>query len=316
MVNAALSIQVRYLECPKLKTSIDAFGLRDASWLRFSVSPNANANGNTHLRACSVETPERYHIPFEHIELITKDNVTLKSFLFIQKRRLEDATDIRTTATTDTEFAARRPTVIVFHGNAESYADGVVFARVLYLRLRCNVALASYRGYGDCTGVPSEHGIQIDSQILYGLSLGGAVAIDLASRNPETIHGVAIENTFLSLPKMLPVLMPALKSFKWLVKDKWRSEVNITKIPSTTPMLFLSGAKDEIVPPAHMQQLYDIAISDFPDADDPKAAVRVGSRRKFARFENGRHNDTWTQPEYRKALREFIDTVVVAFREK
>lgn len=281
----------------------------------------------------AVETPERYHIPFEHIELITKDNVTLKSFLFIQKRRLEDATDIRTTATTDTEFAARRPTVIVFHGNAESYADGVVFARVLYLRLRCNVALASYRGYGDCTGVPSEHGIQIDSQtildyvcnhdilgptpkILYGLSLGGAVAIDLASRNPETIHGVAIENTFLSLPKMLPVLMPALKSFKWLVKDKWRSEVNITKIPSTTPMLFLSGAKDEIVPPAHMQQLYDIAISDFPDADDPKAAVRVGSRRKFARFENGRHNDTWTQPEYRKALREFIDTVVVAFREK
>jgi len=239
----------------------------------------------------------------------------------VQKRVVQDANVIRTTATSDDEFASRRPTCIVFHGNAENYSDGVIFARLLFLKLRCNVALASYRGYGDCTGTPSEAGIRIDSQtifdyichhpvlgrspkILYGLSLGGSVAIDLASRNPETIHGLAVENTFLSLPKMLPVLMPSLARLKFLVKDKWRSEINITKIPPTTPIMFLSGAMDDIVPPTHMQQLYSLSQT-TPDA-----------QRTFVLFEKGGHNDTWQQPNYRKALREFFDVVLVSYREK
>ncbi|KAG8814793.1 hypothetical protein FRC19_001485 [Serendipita sp. 401] len=295
--------------------------------------------GSLNGMTSEIESPDRWQLPYEHVQLTTSDNVQLKALLFVQRRHVENATDIRTTATSDKEFASRRPTCIVFHGNAEAYYDGVVFARILYLRLRCNVLLASYRGYGDCTGTPSEAGIQIDSQtmldhvcnhevlgpspkMLYGLSLGGAVAIDLASRNPELIHGVAVENTFLSLPKMLPVLMPALGKFKFLVKDKWRSEVNVTKIPASTPLVFLSGALDEIVPPEHMKQLYEISKSSAELSVAAAAGKGEGeekgveAKRTFVLFENGHHNDTWTQPTYRKALREFVDSVVIAYREK
>ncbi|KAG8814822.1 hypothetical protein FRC17_000965 [Serendipita sp. 399] len=106
---------------------------------------------------------------------------------------------------------------------------------------------------------------------------------------------------------MLPVLMPALGKFKFLVKDKWRSEVNVAKIPATTPLVFLSGALDEIVPPEHMKQLYEISTSSSSAPD---------AKRTFVLFENGHHNDTWTQPTYRKALREFVDSVVISYREK
>lgn len=78
---------------------------------------------------------------------------------------------------------------------------------------------------------------------------------------------------------MLPVLMPSLSKFKFLVKDKWRSEVNITKIPPSTPILFLSGAQDEIVPPAHMKELYDLS-KELPDA-----------QRTLVLFEKGTHSE-------------------------
>ncbi|PVG03402.1 alpha/beta-hydrolase [Serendipita vermifera] len=268
-----------------------------------------------------VEAPDKWQIPYEHIHLETEDKTQLHSFIFVQRRHIDGGNDIRTSAVNDDEFASRRPTCIVFHGNAENYSDGVIFARVLFLKLRCNVVLASYRGYGDCTGTPCEAGIRMDSQtifefvcrhpilgpspkVLYGLSLGGSVAIDLASRNTDRVHGVAVENTFLSLPKMLPVLMPSLSKFKFLVKDKWRSEISIKRIPPSTPILFLSGADDQIVPPAHMQQLYAISKS------EPE------SNRRMVLFEKGGHNDTWQQPNYRRVLREFVDSVVVSYREK
>ncbi len=73
--------------------------------------------------------------------------------------------------------------------------------------------------------------------------------------------------------------MPSLSKFKFLVKDKWRSEVNITKVPPTTPILFLSGAQDEIVPPAHMKELYELSNA------------QPGAKRTFALFEKGSHSE-------------------------
>lgn len=72
--------------------------------------------------------------------------------------------------------------------------------------------MLSYRGYGLSTGSPSEVGIRIDAQtaldyikahsilsetvlFAYGQSLGGAVAVDLAQRNPKHVHALIVENT-------------------------------------------------------------------------------------------------------------------------
>jgi pimeloyl-ACP methyl ester carboxylesterase len=73
----------------------------------------------------------------------------------------------------------------------------------------------NYR-YGLSEGKPNEKGIRMDAQtaldyirshpvlektkvVLYGQSIGGAVAVDLASNNPDRIEGIILENTFLSL---------------------------------------------------------------------------------------------------------------------
>jgi fermentation-respiration switch protein FrsA (DUF1100 family) len=59
----------------------------------------------------------------------------------------------------------------------------------------------------------------------------------------------------------------------------FRSETSIIKVPPTTPILFLSGAQDDIVPPSHMQELYTISKEEDPNA-----------QRTFVPFENGGHS--------------------------
>jgi fermentation-respiration switch protein FrsA (DUF1100 family) len=71
--------------------------------------------------------------------------------------------------------------------------------------------MLSYRGYGLSTGVPNEKGIRIDAQtaldwllndartkatriVAYGQSIGGAVAVDLASRNGKSVSGARRES--------------------------------------------------------------------------------------------------------------------------
>lgn len=98
----------------------------------------------------------------------------------------------------------------------------------------------STRRYGLSEGSPSEQGIKMDSQlaldyilshpllektsvILYGQSIGGAVATALASSNPGRIKGVILENTFTSLADVAGESMPVAKPYiaMGLLKDRW-----------------------------------------------------------------------------------------------
>lgn len=88
-------------------------------------------------------------------------------------------------------------------------------------------------------------------QILYGQSIGGAVAIDLAHRNPQAVSNppsllsspflaskpltvltqitaLIIENTFMSLPRLIPTAMPWLGPFSFLCHEKWESYLKVT----------------------------------------------------------------------------------------
>ena len=109
-------------------------------------------------------------------------------------------------------------------------------ARVIEQSLGCNVLMLEYRGYGLSTGNPDEKGLQIDAQagldwirnndeckgskiVVYGQSLGGAVGIHLVSRNQQSddIAALILENTFLSIRKMIPrserlTLFPSTRS--------------------------------------------------------------------------------------------------------
>lgn len=130
--------------------------------------------------------------------------------------------------------------------------------------------------------------------------------------------------TSFTQPKMLPLVIPVFSKFGFLVRDKWRSEVAIKLVPGSTPILLLSAAKDEVVPPSHMQELYEIACA--AEAEDEKQERR--RTRKLVLFPEGTHStpstyytlsvnddtpstDTmWGQPQYWKNIRNFVDSVL------
>lgn len=114
-------------------------------------------------------------------------------------------------------------TIIMFHGNAGNIGHRAPIAQVLEQTLNCNVLMVEYRGYGLSTGTPDETGLKIDGQtaldyvrlraetrdtkiVVYGQSLGGAVAIHLVARNQKKgdIKGLILENTFMSIRKLIP----------------------------------------------------------------------------------------------------------------
>lgn len=132
--------------------------------------------------------------------------------------------------------------------------------------------------------------------VAYGQSIGGAVAIDLVSRNEDSFSGLMIENTFLSLPKLIPSVMPFLRHFTFLCHQQWPSEKSIQRIVKT-PILFLAGAKDELVPPSHMVKLNELSES--------------RAEKSWVVFPNGMHNDTCMQPGYFTAIREFLESQVL-----
>nr|POE63279.1 protein bem46 [Quercus suber] len=220
----------------------------------------------------------------EELSIQTPDGETLHAFLVKSINKSQ----------------ARPVTIISFHGNAGNIGHRLPIAHILARDLQCTTLLLEYRGYGQSTGTPSEKGLAIDAQagidylrqredlkgnriVVYGQSLGGAVSIDLVAKNSGTgdIHGLMLENTFLSIPKMIPTILPMAKVLTPLCHEYWRSEAMIGKI-TDVPILFLSGLKDEIVPPSHMRQLFNLAKSEslvwreLPEGDHNSTVVETG----------------------------------------
>ncbi|PVH76882.1 BEM46 family protein-like protein [Cadophora sp. DSE1049] len=191
-------------------------------------------------------------------------------------------------------------TVLMFHGNAGNIGHRVPIARMFVHRMGCSVLMLEYRGYGLSTGSPDETGLMIDAQtafdylrkrsetrdndiVVFGQSLGGAVSIQLVAKNQNDsrLVGLVLENTFLSMRKLIPSIIPPAKYLTLLCHQVWASD---TYLPSITevPILFLSGLQDEIVPPSHMRRLYEICQSPtkvwkpLPGGDHNSSVVEDG----------------------------------------
>ena len=161
---------------------------------------------------------------------------------------------------------ARNITILMFHGNAGNIGHRIPIAKILEENAGCNVFMAEYRGYGLSSGVPNEKGLMIDAQaaldyirqhkemkdtnvIVYGQSLGGAVAVQLVARNQTAgdVIGLILENTFTSIKKLIPSAFPPARYLVALCHEFWSSEDTLPQIREI-PILFISGLKDEIVP--------------------------------------------------------------------
>ncbi|ORC92059.1 putative Bem46-like serine peptidase, putative,Serine peptidase, Clan SC, Family S09X [Trypanosoma theileri] len=203
--------------------------------------------------------------------------------------------------------------IIYFHGNAGNVGHRIPIAALLTSRFPCAVLMIDYRGFGHSDSVtPTEEGLKMDAQacleyvwhnpcfprkriFIFGTSLGGAVAINLASQpgNSRRIAGVIVENTFTSISDMSSVLARLVcerfvPRFSFLcfsifqyylrplcLRIGWRSIDAVKNVKA--PMLFLSGLRDEIVPSQQMRELYATASKSM-------------SLRRFVEFAEGTHN--------------------------
>jgi pimeloyl-ACP methyl ester carboxylesterase len=107
--------------------------------------------------------------------------------------------------------------------------DRLVNIRGLFACTGCNILMVEYRGYGTSEGEPSEDGLKLDAQaaldylhdarddvdgrqiFAFGRSLGGAVAIWLAHKNPLRLRGIMVENSFTSVREMATPIFPFLR---------------------------------------------------------------------------------------------------------
>ncbi|KAI0463331.1 hypothetical protein LJB42_003354 [Komagataella kurtzmanii] len=249
----------------------------------------------------TVDTPDLYGMhDYEAIDLETLDGETLKAFVVRQNPKAPNYSN---------------KTVVVLCPNAGNIGHYLSIVKLFYAQMNCNVVIYSYRGYGHSTGKASEKGLKIDadtvmkyisedeqlsksSLILYGRSLGGAVAIYIASNYPSHVHGIILENTFLSIRKVIPYILPLLGPVSFMCHQIWDSESAIAKIPSNIPMCFMSAKKDEIVPPAHITSLHQLSKSEY---------------KEWHEFPNSTHNDTVIQEEYWEKIADFIRDKVAPY---
>ena len=126
---------------------------------------------------------------------------------------------------------------------------------------------------------------------VYGQSLGGAVSINLVARNNENVCGLIIENTFLSITRLMPDLSVFLYAFIPIMNQNFASDLEIINI--TKPILFLSGSADTFIPPAHMTELFEIVSKKNPNC-------------KLVKFPDGGHSDTSRKSGYFEAIVDFI----------
>jgi fermentation-respiration switch protein FrsA (DUF1100 family) len=173
-----------------------------------------------------------------------------------------------------------RFTVLVFNGNAGNRSFRAPLARALRA-LDLNVLLFDYRGFGDNPGTATEAGLREDARaalrflsqrsdvdptrvVLFGESLGSAVAIGLAMDHPPA--ALILRSPFTSMTELGTLHYPILP-VRWLLRDRYPSIERIQQV--SCPLLVIAGDSDSIVPPEQSRRLYDAAAS------HPKTFVMV-----------------------------------------
>ena len=194
------------------------------------------------------------------------------------------------------------PTVLYCHENAGNISYGLETVRS-FLDLGANVLVFDYRGYGRSDGRPSEQNVYADARaawdwlvteqrvspsriFVFGRSLGGAVAVDLATR--VDCAGLILESTFTSAAALGQRLYPFVP-IRLVSRFSFDSLAKIRRV--SCPVLVTHSPADEMIPYAMGRELFDAAAAE-------KRFVELA----------GYHNDLLSldSEPYRRALREFL----------
>ena len=239
-----------------------------------------------HPTPLSGGTPRDFGLPFQELALKTADGETLGAW-FCPRPEQE------------------APVLLFFHGNAGNREDRLHNVAGLW-QAGISVLIFDYRGYGESTGRPSEAGLLADGLaafdwlkdqvrprgiVLFGRSLGGAVAAQVAGRRPA--RALILESTFTSAPDMAPRVLP-LPGIRLLVRSRYDAMAVVRRLE--IPLLVIHGTRDELVPFEMGERLFNGAST---------------ARKQFRAVEGGRHNDTYLVPgpDYYRWLGEFLNSL-------
>jgi uncharacterized protein len=232
--------------------------------------------------------PRDLGLAFEDLTLTAEDGVRIHAFYLPPPRE-------------------PRWTVLLANGNAGNVSHRLDRAIFLQSRLGAAVLLFDYRGYGRSEGSPDEEGTYRDARaahrwlvdekrvpperlVLFGESLGSAVALDLALSRP--CRALVLESPFVSVPAMARAVYPFLPLWP-LVRTRYDNEAKAPRLG--VPLLVLHGERDEIVPFAQGRRVFEAA-------PEPK---------RFHAIPGAGHNDTYLAggEAYWDVVREFLETL-------
>lgn len=239
----------------------------------FVYYPDRNVEGD----------PSRLGLPFETLHLVAEDGVKLHGWFV--------------------PCSGSRRTMLILHGNAGNIGHRLSWIEILHA-LGSRVLIIDYRGYGMSEGKPFEDGLYRDARaaaawwaervkgpdeglILIGESLGGAVAVDLATHvRPSAL---ILQSSFPTAWDMAKTLFP-IGLLQPLTGVRFDSAAKIRSVGC--PKLFIHGSRDEIVPFRLGRKFFDLS-------PEPK---------QFWEVPGAGHNDLiWAAgPAYSRTIAEFL----------
>ena len=210
-------------------------------------------------------TPGRIGLPYEDLHLETSDGISLHGWYIPAPQP--------------------RGTVLFMHGNAGNISHRLDSVKMFY-RMGYSMLIFDYRGYGNSGGAPTEQGTYRDAEtawrylteqmhipacriVLFGESLGGAVASWLAARHKPA--ALVIASGFTSVPDLGQHIYPYFP-IRLLARIRYDTREYLRSV--TAPVLIAHSPQDEIIPFEHGQAL-------FAAANPPKQFLELA----------GGHND-------------------------
>ena len=229
------------------------------------------------------DSPKRHSLPFEDIQIETSDGELLHAWWMGKPDQ--------------------KKTLLFFHGNAGNISHRLDRIITLGKDLPFRVLMVDYRGYGLSTGNPKEEGLYLDALasyqylrdqglaakdiILFGESLGGAVAVYLASK--REISHIIVESSFSCIRDMAATMFPFVP--KAMVPNLFPS-IDYAK-GIRIPAYVIHGSRDSLIPIELGRRLFAafpnaIELFEVPGADHNDVYIVGGSayREKFISFVN------------------------------